>query len=121
MKLAVVGSRDITNEELIINSINSIINGIVEPLTIISGGARGVDSIAASWAKTNNIPLIVFKPDWNKFGKKAGILRNNDIIRECDIVLAIWDGKSKGTHHSIKLGYSLNKNVVIVNPNTINI
>lgn len=121
MKLAVVGSRDITDEELIINSINSITNGTVESLTIISGGARGVDTIAANWAKNNDIPLIVFKADWNKFGKKAGMIRNNDIIGECDIVLAIWDGKSKGTHHSIKLGYSLNKNVVIVNPNTMNI
>jgi hypothetical protein len=114
MKLAVVGSRAITDEALIFNSIHSITEGVLDNLTIISGGARGVDSIAAKWAKQNNVPLIVFNADWNTFGKSAGMIRNNDIIRECDTVLAIWDGKSKGTHHSIKLGKSLNKNVVIV-------
>jgi hypothetical protein len=121
MKLAVVGSRNITNEELIFDSINSIANGRLDTLTIISGGARGVDSIAAIWSKQNNVPLIVFTADWKKFGRKAGIVRNNDIIKECDTVLAIWDGKSKGTYHSIKLGYSLNKNVVIVNPYIMNV
>ena len=43
------------------------------------------------------------------------MIRNKDIITECDTVLAIWDGKSKGTKNSIQLGYSLKKNVVIVN------
>jgi hypothetical protein len=115
MKLAVVGSRDITDELLVFNSINSIITEVQTPITIISGGARGVDSIAAKWANNNNVPLIEFRADWNKFGKVAGMIRNKDIITECDTVLAIWDGKSKGTKNSIQLGYSLKKNVVIVN------
>jgi hypothetical protein len=115
MKLAVVGSRDIVDEELIFNSINSVIKDVGGDVTIISGGARGVDSIAVKWAKDNNVPFIEFRADWNKFGKAAGMIRNKDIIRECDTVLAIWDGKSKGTENSIKLGYSLNKNVVVIN------
>jgi len=114
MKLAVVGSRNIIDEEMVFNSINSTIKDIQTPITIVSGGAKSVDSIAAKWAKTNDVPLIEFKADWSKFGKAAGIIRNKDIIKNCDTVLAIWDGKSKGTQNSIKLGHSLNKNVIII-------
>jgi hypothetical protein len=115
MKLAVVGSRNIVDEKLIFDSINSIISEVDDEIIIISGGARGVDSIAAKWAKNNNIKLIEIKADWNRLGKAAGMIRNKDIIKNCDIVLAIWDGVSKGTAHSIQLGKSLNKNVIIVN------
>jgi hypothetical protein len=73
-----------------------------KPTEIISGGARGADRVAEVWAKTNSVPITVFTPDWNKYGRRAGVLRNNQMLdKKPDLVLAFWDGLSKGTKHTI--------------------
>ena len=95
MKLAIVGSRSITNYEKISEEIDIFIDEI--PEVIISGGAKGVDSLAEKYAYENNIEILIFKPDWKKFGKSAGVIRNKDIIQNSTHVLAFWDGSSKGT------------------------
>lgn len=102
MKLAVVGSREFTNYNLLCNTLDNI-PGIT---TIVSGGARGADTFASLYAKQRNIPVIEFKPDWNKYGKSAGFIRNKQIVDECDQLIAFWDGVSRGTNHSIKLAIS---------------
>lgn len=112
MKLAIVGSRTFTNynvlEKFILDNIN--IQNIEQ---IISGGAIGADKLGEVFAKKYSIPTIIFKPDWNLYGKKAGFLRNNDIIGACDTVIAFWDGESKGTKHSIDISKEMGKNVII--------
>lgn len=70
---------------------------------IISGGARGVDRLGEKFAKIGNIKLTVIKPNWKKYGKKAGFLRNKEMVDKADALIAIWDGKSKGTKHTIDL------------------
>lgn len=70
---------------------------------VISGGARGVDTIAKNYAQTHeDITYKEFLPEWKKYGKRAGILRNRDIVDAADIVVAFWDGKSAGTNNSIQ-------------------
>jgi len=81
---------------------------------IVSGGAVGADKLSEKYAKENNIPITIFPADWNKYGKSAGYKRNVDIIESCDIVIAFWDGQSKGTWHSIQLAKKLNKHVEII-------
>ena len=71
--------------------------------SIISGGARGADSLAERLAKENDIRLVVFKADWDRYGKSAGFRRNKDIIGACDLCVAFWDGESRGTAHDIEL------------------
>jgi hypothetical protein len=74
----------------------------IGPTEIISGGARGADRVAEVWAKTNSVPITVFTPNWNKYGRRAGILRNNQMLdTNPDLVLAFWDGVSTGTKHTI--------------------
>jgi hypothetical protein len=74
----------------------------LKPTEIISGGARGADRVAEVWAKTNSVPITVFTPNWEKYGRRAGILRNNQMLdTNPDLVLAFWDGQSKGTKHTI--------------------
>ena len=51
----------------------------------------------------NNIKTLIFPANWEKYGKRAGFIRNEDIIKNCDAVIAFWDGKSKGTFHSLSL------------------
>ena len=95
MKVAVVGSRGICVENL-----EKYLP--VDCSEIVSGGAVGVDSCAEKYAKTNNIVLRVFLPDYQKFGRAAPIVRNKQIVDYADTVIAFWDGKSKGTLSVIK-------------------
>ncbi len=90
MKVAVIGSRD-----LLLSDLSKYLPSDVEE--IVSGGARGIDSCAARYAKEHGLKLKEFLPDYEKYGKKAPLLRNLEIIDYADLVLAFWDGKSRGT------------------------
>ncbi len=70
-------------------------------MEIVSGGAQGVDQCARLFAQTKKIKLTEFLPDYRLFGKSAPLKRNVEIIIYSDLVIAFWDGKSKGTRHVI--------------------
>ena len=112
MKLSVIGSRTFENYEMLENEILKL---NLKISSIISGGAKGADTLAERWANENNIPIILFKPDWKKYGRAAGLRRNESIIESCDYCLAFWDGKSKGTKFSIELCKKLKKPIKVVN------
>jgi len=107
MKLAIVGSRTFNDYDVLEMFIQDTV-GISNLTMIVSGGAKGADTLAEKFAKDYNIPIKIFRPNW-KLGKSAGYLRNKDIVDECDILIAFWDGKSKGTKHSINLAQDSNK------------
>ena len=97
MKLLVCGSRDMPEKHkgLVLEKIYALL-----PHEIISGGARGADKYAEEVAKHLNIPIIVMKADWNKHGKAAGPIRNQEMLDEKpDMVLAFYpkSGITKGT------------------------
>ena len=85
----------------------------MKKIAIVSGGAKGADTLAEKFALENHLEMIVFKPDWKKFGKRAGFLRNTIIIENATIVFAFWDGKSNGTKDSIDKAEKLNKKVIV--------
>lgn len=80
---------------------------------IISGTARGVDSIAESIAVTKGYPTKLFPADWDKYGKPAGAIRNKQMAEYADVLIAIWDGQSKGTKNMIETMNRLNKPVLL--------
>lgn len=90
MKLAIIGSRN-----LYINELDKFIPKNVK--TIVSGGAKGIDTCARNYAKRNGLGLIEFLPDYEKYGKIAPLKRNILIIENADAVFAFWDGHSRGT------------------------
>jgi len=108
MKIAIVGSRNITDYNLFKDYVLSIIK-VKDIDLVISGGARGVDTLAERFAKEFNIETQIFPADWNRYGKAAGHIRNKDIIFNSDIVFALWDGKSTGTNNSINHAKNMNK------------
>lgn len=111
MKLAIVGSRNFNNKELF----ERVLDTYKDRATlVVSGGARGADQMGESWAKSNNIPVKIHYPEWEKYGKKAGFLRNQLIIEDCDECVAFWDGKSNGTKNSIFISEKLGKKVNVV-------
>ena len=110
MKIAVIGSRNFADYELLKKTLSEI-TGITK---VISGGAKGADSLAEQWAKENEIETVIYKPDWAKYGRGAGVVRNRLIIEDCDLCIAFWDGESKGTKSSIDHCKKLNKKLTIV-------
>lgn len=76
---------------------------------IVSGGAKGADSLAARYASEEDILLLEFLPDYNKYGKKAPFVRNKLIVDASDVIIAFWDGKSNGTKNS--LDYAKHKKI----------
>jgi F0F1-type ATP synthase gamma subunit len=119
MKLAVVGSRSLTDY-------NKVKYNIIRYFTdketdrhphfdeIISGGASGADALGKRLAHELNIKYTEFAADWNAHGKSAGYIRNEQIIKHSDKVIAFWDGKSKGTMHSINLARRYKKDTIII-------
>ena len=73
-----------------------------EIAAVISGGARGADAAGETWAYANRIPVEVFPANWNEYGKKAGPIRNQQMADVADALIALWDGKSRGTRDMIK-------------------
>lgn len=98
MRTIIAGGRNIHNYQLVITAVEK--SGI-NLSQIISGGATGVDSLAIQYAQLNNIPVTVFKADWGQYGKKAGPIRNMEMAKHADALIAIWDGVSRGTKHMI--------------------
>lgn len=115
MKIAIVGSRGVPPhlESEVEAQIEDVLDGVIGDVTLISGGAKGVDSIARRVARSLWIPYIEFIPDWRTHGKKAGFLRNREIVDTCDVLHAWWDGKSRGTKYSIDLARAAGKPVVV--------
>ena len=97
MKTIIAGGRDFNDTNLFNLAIKTL------PITeVISGCARGADTLAIDWANKNNIPLIKYPADWNTYGKSAGYIRNIEMLKNAEQLLAFWDGYSKGTEHMIK-------------------
>lgn len=95
MRVAVIGSRTLTNIDL---------EKYLPPdvTEIVSGGARGIDSIARAYALSHNIPLREFLPEYEKYGRRAPLVRNDLIVENCDLLLAFWDGVSTGTMYTVR-------------------
>lgn len=111
MKVIVAGSRSITDYKVVYNAImEAPFTGITH---IISGMARGVDQLAVKFAEHERFGLLKFPADWDKHGKSAGFIRNAQMAQEADALIAIWDGKSRGTKNMIDIMNKMEKPVFI--------
>jgi hypothetical protein len=98
MKTIIAGSRNIEEFEDIMSAVDESGFDITE---VVSGTAKGVDTLGEAWASFHSIPIKRFRPQWNKYGRGAGIVRNGQMARYADALIAIWDGKSPGTKNMI--------------------
>lgn len=106
MKVAIVGSRTFNNKKKIENIIKEFANDYKD-LEIVSGGAKGVDTLAEQVANEMGLKFIIFLPLFKKdksvkYHPKWFFERNKEIVNYSDIIVAIWDFHSKGTEHTIK-------------------
>jgi hypothetical protein len=106
MRVIIAGGRDFNHYELLKEKMEYALKHITIS-EIVSGGARGADLLGERWAKENNVPVKQFIPEWEKLGKSAGFIRNDDMAKYAmignkGVLMAFWDKKSKGTEHMIK-------------------
>ncbi len=102
MRVAIVGSRNIEYDKMTEKAYELLCRYIpVNATEIVSGGAVGIDTLAEIYAKNNNLPTKIFKPDYARYGKRAPLVRNDEIVAYAQYVLAIWDGTSHGTAHTV--------------------
>lgn len=102
MNLGIVGSRDF-NDYIKLKTEILKLYPIEQIKCIVSGGANGADKLGERFADEYNLDKKIFYPDWNKYGKRAGFIRNKDIVENSDKLIAFWDGVSKGTKLTIDL------------------
>ena len=117
MKIVIVGGRDFNDYALLevwVDSITSMQFDREDSIVIMSGGAKGADSLAFQYAENHRIEMRVFPAEWIKYGKSAGFIRNQMMVDNCDMVLAFWDGKSRGTADTIAKAKKAKKPTFIV-------
>lgn len=107
MKLLIAGSRSITQVDLSLYV-------PAETELIISGGAKGVDSIAEEFADSHKISKLILRPEYQKYKRAAPLIRNEKMIDICDKILVFWDGKSRGTKYTIDYAKKNKKQIEIV-------
>lgn len=107
MKLLIGGSRSIKNLD-----ISSYIPA--DTSMIITGGAAGIDTLAEQYADKHKISKLILHPKYNLYRKAAPLIRNNEMVDICDFILIFWDGKSKGTKHTIEYAKSQRKPLNII-------
>ena len=98
MKLIIAGGRDYELTVQDYSKLNRILPRVTE---IVSGGARGADACGELWATLNHITLKRFPADWKRYGKRAGMLRNEQMGKYADAV-ALFPG-GKGTQNMFKI------------------
>jgi hypothetical protein len=108
--VAVVGSRDFADLDRVRRFVRQLPVGV----TVLSGGARGVDRCAAAAARARGLRTLEFFADWERDGRYlAGRRRNQHVAEHCDRMLAFWDGRSSGTQDAFSRALRLGRSVVV--------
>lgn len=115
LRIIIAGSRDFDDFPKLMDSCNDILSKItnqyndLNKVRIISGTARGADQLGEQYAKITGYEVSRFPADWDGLGKRAGYVRNAEMAKfavadgNCGVLIAFWDGKSRGTKHMIDL------------------
>ena len=121
-KVIIAGGRDFIDYSLLREKVNNILTEkrATHKIVIVSGCARGADTLGMRYASENIFDVDEYPADWDKYGKKAGYMRNVEMAENADALIAFWDGKSKGTQYTINYAIKMNKEVTVVNISDMN-
>lgn len=114
MKVIIAGGRDFNDYSLLKESCDQILSDL-NNIEIISGRARGADSLGEDYALERGYDCTIFPADWEKYGKAAGYKRNSEMADFADLLIAFWDGTSKGTEHMINIARKKGLDIKIIN------
>ena len=117
IKVIIAGTRDFNDYAFLKKNVDYFLQGINpnnEEIEIVSGNARGADKLGERYAKEHNLPVKLFPANWDKYGKRADYLRNQEMANYSDMLIAFWDEKSKGTKHMIDIAKKQGLTVIVV-------
>lgn len=119
-KVIVAGGRDFNDYARLSETLENFRTAVwkgdhADDIEIVSGGARGADSLGEKWAKDRHVSVMLFPAEWDKHGNRAGPIRNELMGDYADSLIAFWDGKSRGTSHMITYATNNGLNVIVVN------
>ena len=119
-KVIIAGSRGFSNYKLLKEKCNRFLREKRKEcnIIIVSGHARGADTLAEKYAQDEGFSLEIYPAQWKKYGKGAGFRRNEQMAEVADALIAFWDGKSHGTKHMIDIMNEKNLLVKVVNYET---
>ena len=101
VNVIVAGGRDFENYNLIESELDKLF-GDNQDVTVISGKALGADTLGEQYATSKGFKIDEYPANWKKYGKRAGMVRNKQMADNANMLVAFWDGKSKGTGNMIK-------------------
>jgi len=103
MRVLIAGSRSIGSAAAVDRALAHAEGLGLDITEVVSGGARGVDRLGEDWARRRGLPVRVYEPDWARLGKRAGYVRNAEMVRVSEAVVILYDGVSKGTAHTLRI------------------
>lgn len=113
MKVIIAGSRGFNDYEVLSKFCDYVIGEPDEEVEIVSGKAKGADTLGERYANERDYEIKEFPANWDKYGKSAGYRRNADMANYADLLIAFHDGESKGTQHMIDLANKKGINVAV--------
>ena len=114
MKVIIAGGRDFDNYEVLRNYCDHVLQNQTD-IEIVSGTAKGADQLGEKYAKEKGYRVKRFPADWKKYNKAAGYIRNEEMAKYADALIAFWNGMSKGTEHMINLANKYNLKIRVCN------
>lgn len=102
-RVIIAGSRSFSNYELLREHCLSLLQEKMRAhrVIIVSGHAQGADTLGERFAKEQGLTVELHPAKWRALGKAAGMIRNVEMAKTSDALIAFWDGKSRGTAHMI--------------------
>lgn len=114
-RVIVAGGRDFVDYALLKKRLDAaLINKVAQGIVVVSGKARGADSLGEKYARERGYDIAEFPADWDTHGKAAGHIRNRQMAENADALVAFWDGKSRGTKNMIETAKKLELAVIVV-------
>ena len=104
MKTIIAGSRKFEDYDLFFSLLKSSTKAkdtLLKTNELVSGGARGIDTLGILYGRSINLKVRVFHAQWGTHGRAAGPIRNKQMADYADALIAFWDGKSRGTKNMI--------------------
>lgn len=116
MKLCIFGSRDFKDYDRLKLEVDGYIKTFPEvvDVEVVSGTARGADTLGERYARENGYSIHRFPARWKKFGKTAGVIRNREMALYADVFIGFWDGNSSGTKSMIDIVHQMGKPLRVV-------